>query len=160
MRCERIQELILTDHMDGELSEKMAREIDEHVRICAKCRDFKRIAAGAAAEPFKLTRTTEAPSYIWERVKQKIAAEGAESSGILAGMADIIRNIFWSLGKILKPAVVFAAAAAIIIAILIARPIAQTRAANDYIAEQMDFIMKLDVAETNGNGNFFYDTDV
>lgn len=160
MKCERIQGLILTDYMDRELDEKGVREVDGHILSCAACREFKRVAEKKAVQPLKAVQSAEAPSYIWERVKQKIAAESAERSGVFAGAADIIRNIFWSLGKIPRPAVAFAAAAVLIIAVLVARPIAQTRAANDYIAEQMDFMVRLDMVETNGNGNFFTDTDV
>lgn len=160
MRCERIRELILTDYMDRALDEKITSEVDRHILSCAACREFKRVADEKAAQPFKAVQKVEAPSYIWERVKQKIAAESAERSGALAGATDIIRSMFWSLGRIPRPAVAFAAAAVLIIAVLVARPIAQTRAANEYMAEQMDFMMKLDIAETNGNGNFFNDTDV
>jgi len=155
MRCERIQELILTDYMDKELGEKLTREIDGHIRSCAACREFKRVAEKKTVQPFKAVQSVEAPSYIWERVKQKIAAESAGRSGALAGAADIIRNIFWSLGRIPRPAVAFAAAAVLIIAGLVARPIVQTRAANEYMAEQIDFIMQLDIAETNGNAELF-----
>jgi anti-sigma factor RsiW len=157
MRCERIQELILTDYMDKELDEKLVREVDGHILSCAACREFKRVAEQKAVQPFKAVPSTaasaQAPSYIWERVKREVAREGTGRTGIL-------ENIFRYLGKIPRPAVAFAAAAVLIIAVLVARPIAQTRAANDYIAEQMEFMVRLDMAETNGNGNFFTDTDV
>lgn len=160
MRCERIQELLLTDYIDKTLNEKLSHQVDEHIRTCLKCGEFKSAVINKATGPFRLVRAEEAPSYIWERVKQKIAAESAERSGVFAGTSDIIRNIFRSLGRIPRPAVAFAAAAAVIIAVLVARPIVQTHAVNVYLAEQMDFMMKLDIAETNGNGNFFNDMDV
>lgn len=156
MRCERIQELILTDYMDKTLAEKLAREVDGHILSCGACREFKRVAEEKVAKPFKAAQSAKAPSYIWERVKQEIATESAESPGVFTGAADIIRNIFWSLGRIPKPAVAFAAAAVVIIAILVARPIAQTRAANEYMAEQIDFMMQADIVEANGNGELFY----
>jgi anti-sigma factor RsiW len=149
MRCECVQELILTDYMDRALNEKLTREVDAHILSCAVCREFKRVAEEKASQPFKTVRSAEVPSYIWERVKSQIIAEAA-------GRTDILKNIFWSLGRITKPAVVFAAAAAVIIAVLIARPIAQTRAVNEYMAEQVDFMMQLDIVETNGNGELFY----
>jgi anti-sigma factor RsiW len=152
MRCEKIQELILTDYMDRELAEKGVREVDAHILSCAACREFKRLADRKAAQPFKAAPSVQAPSYIWERVKQEITVE---HPGMLAGAADIIRNIFWSLGRIPKPAVAFAAAAVVIIAILVARPIAQTRAANEYMAEQIDFMLRVDVVEANGNEELF-----
>jgi predicted anti-sigma-YlaC factor YlaD len=138
MRCERIQELILTDYMDKELDEKLVREVDRHILSCAACREFKRLAVRKAEQPFKAAQPQEAPSYIWERVKQEIFAEPERRS--------IIH---------FRPAIVFAAAAVVIIAIFIARPIVQTRAANAYIAEQIDFMMRVDIAEANGNGELF-----
>ncbi len=138
MRCERIQELILTDYMDRELDEKLVREVDAHILSCSACREFKRLAVQKAAEPFKAVQGAQAPSYIWERVKQEIFAEPERRSVIH-----------------FRPVIAFAAAAVVIIAIFIARPIAQTRAANAYIAEQIDFMMKVDIVEANGNGELF-----
>lgn len=152
MRCQRIQELILTDYMDKELGEKRVRQVDAHILSCAACREFKRIAQEATSQHFKAVRNAVPPPYIWERVKQGIAVE---HSGMFAGPADIVRNIFRFFGRIPKPAVAFTAAVVVIITLLVARPIAQTRAANEYMAEQIDFMMKLDIVETGGNGELF-----
>lgn len=158
MRCERIQELILTEYADRVLDEKSMSEVDSHIRSCALCKEFQRLAEKTALRPFRGIRRAEPPSYIWERVKQGISAEEPGSPGI--GLGSIPEKIFLWLGRIPKPAVAFAAAAAVIVAVLIARPIAQTRAANEYLAEQIDFMMQLDAGDVNGNGNFLSVMDV
>lgn len=158
MRCERIQELILTDHMDKELDEKGRREVDAHVSSCASCRQFQREALKRASEPFRLAQAEEAPSYIWERVKRRIAAGAAEEPGLLLNTAGLLRRVFSPLLKIPKPAIAFAATAAIIIAVIMARPATNKYGAYEYLNEQMDFMTSLDLAEANGNGVF--DTDI
>jgi predicted anti-sigma-YlaC factor YlaD len=141
MRCERIQELILTDYIDKALNEKIVREIDAHILSCAACREFKRVAEEKVVQPFKAVQSAQVPSYIWERVKQSIYAQPEPKRHY--------RILF-------RPALAFAAVAAMIIAILVARPIAQTRAANEYMAEQIDFMMQVDIVEVNGDGELFY----
>jgi predicted anti-sigma-YlaC factor YlaD len=127
--------------MDRALDEKLTREVDAHILSCAACREFKRVAEEKAVLPFKAAQNVEAPSYIWERVKQSIYAQPEPERRL--------RILF-------RPALAFAAVAAMIIAILVARPIAQTRAANEYMAEQIDFMMQADIVEVNGNGELFY----
>jgi hypothetical protein len=66
--------------------------------------------------------------------------------------------VFSPLLKIPKPAIAFAATAAIIIAVIMARPATNKYGAYEYLNEQMDFMTSLDLAEANGNGAF--DTDI
>ncbi len=154
MKCERVQEVILTDYIDKALDERLAKEIDRHILTCADCREFKSIAIEKAVKPFKKVQEAQAPSYIWERVKGRIAADHT----VETKHSGILKDIFWSLGRIPKPAVAFAAAAAVIIAIFIAWPTDHSRGANAYLADQMDFMLKLDMVEANGNGVF--DTEI
>jgi len=157
MKCERIQELLLTDHMDGELSDALRRQVNEHVRSCAACGEFARAAARISASPLKAAGKEEPPSYIWHRVKERIASHEGSRAGIMQDIAEFIRRVLAPLMRIPRPAIVFAAAAMVIIAIFVARPILRDRAADAYLNEQMSFMAGLGTEESNGsdNGNFF-----
>ena len=56
MRCERIQELLLTDYTDTEASEALRGEVAEHLASCASCRAFARTVSEKAVMPFKTVR--------------------------------------------------------------------------------------------------------
>jgi len=156
MKCERIQELLLTDHMDGELRGALRREVDEHVRSCASCGEFAR-AALISASPLKAAGKEEAPSYIWHRVKERIVPGREARAGVMRDIAEFIGRSRAPLAMIPRPAIAFAAAAMVIIAVLAARPIVRDRAADAYLNDQMSFMISLDAEESNGsgNGNFF-----
>ena len=40
MNCKKAQELMLTDYLDDEISEKEKARIEEHLESCQKCREF------------------------------------------------------------------------------------------------------------------------
>ena len=157
MRCERMQELLLTDYIDGELDEKLRRDVDEHVHLCASCRELKRAILERSDQTRKAAVVEEPPAYVWERLKAKILAEPVARRGVLSGAADSIKEAFSVLARIPRPALAFAASALVIMAFLVARPSADA-GVNAYLAEQMDFMTRLDTAEGNGNG--FFDTDL
>ncbi len=161
MKCERIQELLLTDHMDGELGGALRREVDEHLRSCLACGEFARAAVQVSARPLKAAGKEEAPSYIWHRVKERIASQEGSRTGVMQDMAEFIRGVRAPCARIPRPAIAFAAAAMVILAVLVARPIIRDRAADAYLNDQMSFMAGLGTEEYNGsdNGNFF-DMDV
>jgi predicted anti-sigma-YlaC factor YlaD len=154
MKCELIRELVFSDYTDGELGGRFRSEIDEHVRSCASCAELVKRVREEAVEPVRSAPKAEVPPYLWARIRERIASEVEERSnaGGLAGWA------LRALSGIPKPVVAFAAAAAVIIATVIARPIVQTRAANEYIAEEVEFIASLGAADAVA-GDYF-NTDI
>jgi len=158
MRCEEVQELILSDYMDGELGDERRRDVEAHLGDCEACREFKAAAFARAGATLKEAPRADAPSYIWERVKQKIAAQAAERSNIRMSAADLMGKMLSSLARVPKPALAFAAAAVVIIAVILAIPSNGNRGLNDYLGEQVNFMAKLDADDTNGASAF--DTSV
>jgi predicted anti-sigma-YlaC factor YlaD len=150
MNCERIQDLILSDYTDGQLDEINRRRITEHIRNCDACRAFEQVVREKAVQPLRSAPMAEPPAYLWEGVKRKIAAE-ARPVEILAGAAAALRRGLETLLSIPKPAIAFAVVTMLIIAVLIAKPIADRAAVNDYIKEQVDFMALLDTEDVNGS---------
>ena len=157
MRCERIQELLLTDYTDTEASEALRGEVAEHLASCASCRAFARTVSEKAVMPFKTVRPEEPPSYIWQRIRESVVSVPAKRSpSFLPEAAEIIKNVFAGMIRIPKPALAFAAAAMVILAVLVTRPLMQERALNEYLDDQMTFLAMLETDESNG---YYFDTD-
>lgn len=158
MKCERARELILTDHMDGELGPERRREIEDHLRVCAECGSFEKRAREDAVRPFALAKNEKPPAYLWESIKAKIASEADVRSGIFPKTLEGVRRIFSSLLSMPRPAIAFTAGAMVIIAILAAVSGSRNRALDEYLSEHASFIAGLDAVQANGAGMF--DTDI
>jgi len=154
MKCEEIQGLILTDYADGEIGPETRPEIEEHIRICGTCRQLEEAMRRDAREPFKSVMKELPPAYIFERVKQAIASAPKDKNDILENVRALAGQIFLPFVKIPRPVVAFAAGAMVIVAIVIARPIGEIRAVDQYLGEQASFMASLDTADTNGEGMF------
>ncbi len=152
MNCKRIQELIITDYSDGEISPELRREINDHLKVCEKCRQFKESIDKIAVGPFKNSRRLTPPDLIWERIKDNIVYENnrrAESS--LSKLYSSLRAVF--IFK--KPVFAFAI---IIMVIVVAAVFMKSRYDNNtvenYLKEQYDFIAYLDADTSPGNAGF------
>ena len=158
MKCEKVQELIITDYADGELRPEARLEIESHIRVCEACRQFEAVMMRDIREPFART-VKEAPSaYIWERVKQAVTSVPGKPDGIFGSARELIGQVLLNLSKIPRPVAAFAATAMVIVAIMIARPTSDRSAVDEYLIDQTIFIASLDTAETNGYG--MIDTDI
>lgn len=74
MKCERIQEIILTDYLDQELDSRYTKEIELHLADCPSCREFLAISRQTTAEPFAMLK--DAPiseKVLWNKIKADIA---------------------------------------------------------------------------------------
>jgi len=158
MKCEKMQELILTDYADGELDTDARLDVEGHIRACASCRQLEAVMRQKAREPLEHLVREEPPAYIWGRVKQAISSGPVRPYGVFEDARELVGRIFMSIINIPRPVVAFAATAMVIIAIMIAQPIAERRAVDEYLGEQISFIASLDTDDANGDGMF--DTDI
>jgi hypothetical protein len=73
VKCYRVEHL-LSLYIDGELSDKLAREVEEHLEECASCKAAKAVLT---ATHQALTARTEVqpPAYLSERLRQALAIE-------------------------------------------------------------------------------------
>lgn len=78
MNCEKVRELLLTDHVDSELDADTAALVRSHLAKCASCKAFEATVLHAAVEPFKgagLSALPTPPAYIWKRIERAIGNE-------------------------------------------------------------------------------------
>lgn len=159
MRCREAKDLILTDYVDGELSEGRGREIKRHLNTCASCRAFEANAHKNISAPFGLINKEEAPQYLWEGIRERIYSKDKARFGVISDTVESIRWALAPLFRIPRPIVAFAAAAMIIVGLLaVIRPFAQSYAIDEYLREQSTFISGLSAEEANGENMF--DTNI
>ena len=70
MNCKKIQELLITDYLDGELDQVLCNRIHQHISGCIHCRQFEERIV-----PFHGIRHIEPPTRVWENICEKITTE-------------------------------------------------------------------------------------
>ena len=130
MNCRRIQKLLMTDYIDGELNEKMRISILNHLATCDKCKQFEKTLQKETVSPFKAAEKKTPPDFIWEKIRSRIIADEESAFKVI---------------RIFKPAFAIPAIAVVIlIAILVVRfPLIGRTTLNTYITDQTEFIMDL-----------------
>ena len=76
MKCNDIQELILTDYLDGEIHPDVKKQVDGHIAGCQLCREFLAVSRQVTEQPFKHSQPKfENQQEIWQKIKFKIEEE-------------------------------------------------------------------------------------
>jgi len=134
MNCERMQELLITDYIDGEADGKTLTAIRDHLAACGKCRQFEKGLAEKVVNPFKAAEKHDPPDFIWAKIKDRIIAD-----------SEIPRR---RIRLVLRPAFAAAAVAVVMLAIvfLSGRVLTRHNGVNLYMADQASFVMGLDEA--------------
>ena len=73
--CKRIQELILTDYLDDEISKE---SVDKHIASCKECREFLAMAKKITIEPLRNAKRDHIrEDVVWSRIQDEIRDEEA-----------------------------------------------------------------------------------
>ncbi len=144
MKCKKIQELILTDYTDGEMTAFDRQKVADHIRTCEKCRAFEKRLKENVVAPLQRTEHVQPPEEVWSRIKGAIEEPARES--VAESVADFLRGLV----AVRKPVLV---AASLLVLVLVGGIFAKTYftgrdTVNTYLEEQMDFLDSL----YNGNG--------
>lgn len=75
MRCEQIQEMILSDYLDGQMADHQKQQVDQHIHQCEQCQEFLKVAKVAAFDPFMDIPLIEPPEQIWKNIEHRIIQE-------------------------------------------------------------------------------------
>jgi len=119
MNCQKIQEIILTDYMDGQLDDKHKCAIEEHLAHCQHCKEFASIAQERAVKPFINVEKQEVPAVIWDQVKEAIAARGKPKTNLIAEIYQWLSSIRESVAFPVFPRPVFALASVVTLILMI-----------------------------------------
>ena len=153
MRCKKVQKLILSDYIDGELNERLKKKVDKHLSACTECRKLYETVRMTTTNTLKQAGNVQPPEEVWQNIKGKIEQPEKESP------IDIFIDRVHSLLIIRKPA--FAVITAVMMIILVVgifmRVSVNRRAAlNSYLEEQVSFLNYLG----NGNGTDYFYMDI
>jgi len=76
MNCKKIQELILTDYVDGEMAEDKKILLDGHISECKKCREFLSLVKETTVAPLgNAKRDNLSEDVIWSKIREEIHSE-------------------------------------------------------------------------------------
>lgn len=76
MKCNQIQELILTDYLDGELSPELKTQLDRHIASCRECREFLSLSQKHLKDPFiESEQQFLRQDQVWQKIKSQINEE-------------------------------------------------------------------------------------
>ncbi len=76
MKCNQIQEIILTDYLDQCVDEKMEKIVKDHLEHCNACQEFLAVASKVSVEPFAKSKRAElSEQNIWNRIQEQIDNE-------------------------------------------------------------------------------------
>jgi anti-sigma factor RsiW len=110
MNCHKIQELILTDYIDGEMKEPQKRQLEEHLLHCVRCQEYAAAAQKSVVEPFLDGKNFTPPASFWSRIEEEIRSRQLEKT----------ESVFdWWRGFQFAPRPVFAAAMGIILILFV-----------------------------------------
>ena len=159
MKCKEIQEVLLTDYLDGMMNEQNRREAEAHLSSCVYCKEFMEIAIESTVEPFKnAPKLSLSHEKIWQRIKEEIISEEktAAGAGFLSELASSFKNIF-AVRMALASAIVAVIVAA---AVVFLNPVGQNQTVKNttpdesiqYLASIIDELSSTTTEEEEGYG--------
>lgn len=139
MKCEQVQELLMTDYHDNFIASELKKQVDEHLRECSNCRTFYEEFLQFAVEPVRQMSLDEPPVELWQNIRSQIEMDVSreEESAKISSNTSVLR--FW------KPAVAAGVliAASILLFIVNQNNVPQ-KGVSDYIAEQAMYLADSD----------------
>ena len=73
MNCKSVQELIITDYIDGQMGDKQKDLIDQHLVHCYECKEYLSSIKREAVNPFVNAYKEVPDGALWGRIKQIVA---------------------------------------------------------------------------------------
>ena len=111
MKCKKIQEIILTDYLDGQLAERQRSLLSRHLAGCQGCKKFSIYVMKNIAGLFTNAERLIPSEIVWRRIKGSIEAEETTKPGVVTSFFERLKGTLY----ILKPATIFVSALTFII---------------------------------------------
>ena len=144
MKCKRIQDLIMSDYIDGELKGHLLKKVQEHLLSCPECKQFEQSLQKEAIAPFKEADQIKPPESVWEEIRGTVLEEELQRKGVFA----TIKNGLDYCLHIPKPALAFATVAVLIVLTLVFARL-PFGGRNGYLAGDTDVFSYLDIDESS-----------
>ncbi len=115
MKCDKVQKLIITDYLDGQVNEEQKTNIEKHLASCVRCREYELTAREEVITPFNNIEKLSPPKTTWDKIRKQIEKDQLQERK--NPFADLIRGIKPAL-NIPKPAFAIASVAIILLVIV------------------------------------------
>lgn len=86
MSCKGVQELLLTNYIDGDMVDSERKIIDDHLKSCQKCKEFALLAKKVGSDSFSDIERVLPSESVWRRVRMQVASDSKRW--------DSFKNIF------------------------------------------------------------------
>lgn len=137
MNCERIQELILTDYLDGVLENNVRKELETHLANCPQCLDFAKVARKTAFESFEGASKAVPPVHVWASIEERLQENYAPSHTEAPSWLENLKSLF----SLPRPAL---ALAAVLVLFIIAGTIDQIKPRTQALSQSsVEYIVSL-----------------
>ncbi|MCP4267614.1 MAG: hypothetical protein GY777_18960 [Candidatus Brocadiaceae bacterium] len=160
MKCDKVQELILTDYLDGQINEELKVGIEKHLTSCTDCKEYERVARATTVTPFNNMERLSPPATTWVRIRRQI-----EKEELPQGRTNPFANLIGGIKSLLytpKPAFAVAAAATVILVIVTVIKLPSEKIVKLSTEEQiecMDYLLG-EFNEESPNDNNDFETSV
>ena len=143
-KCIKIQELLMTDYLDGELEQGVLQSIQQHMDNCIHCKQFEQKMQEIRV-PFnkmKKVKHVEPPARVWANICEKITVEQRLQSGSLfEHWLEWLREFLFIRKPVFPVFPVFATAAialaVVLFALIFIRMPEKTNGLDDMLAEDI-----------------------
>jgi len=176
MECKKIQELLLTNYIDGEASDALKNEVERHVNSCHPCRQFKRDLLKTVIDPLRKAKKSKPPDFVWNHIKEALEKEAivfekrGKSGGLLPNLWNYVTHFcHWDslrrrggLFSVPKSALALATGLGVVIVLMITVSRFQTnnqRVTKAYPEKQVEYLANVigdseyfSLEENNGYG--------
>lgn len=152
MGCKKIQNLIMTDYLDGELKGARREEVEEHIKKCKTCSEYKEKLWKAGVRPFQGAKEITPPAVVWEKIEGRLDAEEAKLSeknggfGFLEALNRTLSRLFLHP----KPALAVVLGVVLVLVVFSTTRLpwqTSEKIAGTYLIEQVEFLNQLGSAE-------------
>lgn len=147
MRCKKIEELLKSDYLDGELKPKEAEFLNRHLKGCGSCR---KLEEGLQAQRafFRQVKPQEAPQRVWHNISNAVAAERLNQEAVSqAGFFTRLKDAL----LVSHPRFALASAFAVMILIAVFAGTFMQKRAIPGVADSSDIIAVYSLSGENGS---------
>jgi predicted anti-sigma-YlaC factor YlaD len=95
IKCKEIRELILTDYLDNEISDKNRIRLNIHFARCKDCKEFYERVKLTLVQPFNGLEKQIPSESVWQNVKQSIVVEQQERPGVVFSLLNKLRSLIF-----------------------------------------------------------------
>jgi anti-sigma factor RsiW len=82
MNCEDVQEIILTDYIDGCLTGSIKTQLESHIKDCPECQEFRAVALKILSVPFADLPRERMPESVVKAVMANVTAKQTAYEGM------------------------------------------------------------------------------